>query len=372
MARSARHYVENLFEKADIQINGSRPWDVQVHNDNLFDRIVHHGSIGLGEAYMDKWWDAQALDQFFAHLLQIDIQQEVKMTPHLLWLLLSNRLFNRQNVTKARIVGERHYDAGNDIYQAMLDDRMVYTCGYWKDANTLNEAQEAKLDLICKKIGLEEGMHVLDIGCGWGSFAKFAAQHYGATVTGVTISKEQATLGSKLCENLPVDIRLQDYRSIEGTFDRIVSIGMFEHVGYKNYRVFMEKTRELLKDDGLFLLHTIGGNRSVISTDPWLDKYIFPGGMLPSIAQIGAAIENIFVMEDWHNFGSDYDKTLMAWFENFDAAWPDLQTTYNERFYRMWAYYLLSCAGSFRARRNQLWQIILSPKGTPGGYTSIR
>jgi len=245
----------------------------------------------------------------------------------------------------------------------MLDSGMTYTCGYWQNATTLDEAQEAKLDLICRKLELEPGMRVLDIGCGWGSFARYAAEHYGAAVTGLTISGEQAEMAKEHCRGLPVDILLQDYREVSGTFDRVLSIGMFEHVGYKNYRTYMEITRRCLKDDGIALIQTIGGNRSTTASNPWLSKYIFPNSMLPSIAQIGAAMEGIFVMEDWHNFGPHYDKTLMAWYANFENAWPKHRDRYGERFYRMWKFYLLSCAGTFRSRLNQLWQITMTPPG---------
>lgn len=372
MTQYAQRRVEALLERADIKIGGDRSWDVTVHNQAVFGAVLRHGSLGLGEAYVAGWWDTEALDQCFVRLLRAGLEQHIKRNPALIYTNVMNLLTNRQRVSRAFEIGERHYDIGNDVYRAMLDDRLTYTCGYWRGANTLLEAQEAKLDFVCRKLGLQKGMTVLDIGCGWGSFAKFAAEKYGVRVTGITVSKQQVELGTKLCQGLPVDIRLQDYRDVSGTFDRVVSLGMFEHVGYKNYRTYMEISRRLLKPDGIFLLHTIGSNVSRISGDPWIDAYIFPAGVLPSIAQIGRAIEDVFVMEDWHSFGADYDKTLMAWFENFHAAWPQLKNKYNKRFYRMWKYYLLTCAASFRVRRIQLWQIILSPRGIPGGYTSVR
>ena len=147
---------------------------------------------------------------------------------------------------------------------------------------------------------------------------------------------------------------------------------MFEHVGYKNYTTFMRIVRNCLKDRGLFLLQTIGGIESVTSNDPWIERYIFPNSMLPSAKQICSAIEGVFVLEDWHRFGPDYDKTIMEWFQNFHDSWDILKQYYDERFYRMWKYYLLSCAGSFRARKNELWQLVLSANGVPGGYRSMR
>ena len=304
-------------------------------------------------------------------LVSANIQDKVKPWRAFLPIMTAH-LFNQQRTVKAFEIGERHYDIGNDLYARMLDKRLTYTCGYWKDSTNLDDAQTAKLDLVCQKIGLTSGMRVLDIGCGWGSFAKFAAEKYGAVVTGITVSKEQVRLAEELCAGLPVDIRLQDYREITGTFDRVVSLGMFEHVGVKNYQTYMEVVHRVLPDHGLFLLHTIGGNRSVHSNDPWIEKYIFPNSLLPSITQIARASEELFVMEDWHNFGADYDKTLMAWHENISRAWPLISEKYNERFQRMWNFYLLSCAASFRSRTNQLWQIVFSKGGVIDGYRSLR
>lgn len=363
--------VHQLLNLAGILINGPQPWDIQVHNDCFYKRVLADGSLGFGEAYMDGWWDCEDLAELVNRLLRAHLEEKISSLSVLKSVLIA-KLTNRQNKSKAFEIGEHHYDLGNDLYEAMLDERMVYTSGYWKDADNLNDAQEAKLDLVCRKIGLKEGMRVLDVGCGWGSFAKFAVENYGASVVGITVSKEQIELATQHCEGLPIEIRLQDYRDVGESFDHIISLGMFEHVGYKNYRTYMEVAHRCLKDDGLFLLHTIAGNLSVTSTDPWIDKYIFPNSMLPSAKQIAEAAEGLFVMEDWHNFGPDYDKTLMAWFQNFDSHWESLKHRYDERFYRMWKFYLLSCAGTFRSRKNQLWQIVFSKNGVPGGYTSLR
>jgi len=309
---------------------------------------------------------------FFERLLQAKVDEKVKGDWRMLFQIATHILLNPQRKSKSFEVGKQHYDLGNDLYDAMLDARKTYTCGYWKEACNLDEAQEAKLDLVCKKIGLKPGQKVLDIGCGWGSFAKFAAEKYGASVVGITISEEQIKLAKELCAGLPVEFILQDYRDIQGSFDHIVSLGMFEHVGYKNYRTYMQVVHDHLKDDGLFLLHTIGTNESVTANDPWIEKYIFANSMLPSIKYIGGSIEKLFRMEDWHNFGTDYDKTLLAWFENFERSWKKLEPSYGKSFYRMWKFYLLSAAATFRCRSNQLWQIVLSKNGVPGGYRSIR
>jgi cyclopropane-fatty-acyl-phospholipid synthase len=357
--------VRELLEPTGIEINGTRPYDIQVHEPGFYSRALVEGELGLGESYMDGWWDCEALDEAIYRILRADLESQVRGNLKLLWHSLQGRFFNRQRGRRAFEVGQKHYDVGNRLYQKMLDRRMVYTCGYWRNASTLEEAQEAKLDLVCRKVGLEPGMKVLDLGCGWGSFAKYAAEKYGVEVTGVTVSKEQVKLGRELCAGLPVDLRLEDYREVTGTYDRVVSIGIMEHVGWKNYRSYMEVVKRTMKEDGIAFIHTIGGNTSTTATTAWTNKYIFPNGMIPSISQLGRAMEGLFVMEDWHNFGPDYDRTLMAWYRNFETAWPELREEYGERFFRMWRFYLLSAAAGFRSRRNQLWQIVMTRIGRP-------
>jgi len=360
-----RTRIEKLFAPADIAVNGNRPWDITVHNGDLFRRLLAHGSLGLGESYMDVWWDCERIDQLVCRLFGAGIDQQVR-TGGMVLAAITARLFNRQSPSRSLRVGTDHYDIGNDLYERMLDSRMVYSCAIWQEADTLDAAQERKLDLICRKLRLEPGMRLLDIGCGWGGLAAFAAERYGAEVTGVTISREQVSLAGQRCRGLPVEIRFQDYRDLNEPFDRIVSVGMFEHVGYKNYRTFMTVVHRCLRQEGLFLLQTIGGNTSVTTSDPWIERYIFPNGLLPSAAQITAAIEGLFFLEDWRNFAPEYDLTLMEWWRRFEEAWPDLAIRYGERFHRMWRYYLLSCAGAFRARANQLWQIVLTRDGSGG------
>ncbi len=366
-----RATVDRLLDPADVRIDGDRPWDMQVHNEDFCRRVLAQGSLGLGEAYMDGWWDCQRLDLFFERILRCQLDRKVVPARDKLRMLQA-RLTNSGRRALAFHIGRHHYDLGNRLYGAMLDRRMIYSGAYWKGAEDLDQAQEDKLDLIASKLDVRPGMKVLDIGCGWGGTARFLARRHGVAVTGITVSAEQATEARRRCAGLPVEIRLQDYRDIEGVYDRIVSVGMIEHVGAKNYPIFFETVRRHLADDGLFVLQTIGGNRSASSTDAWIERYIFPNSMLPSARQLSQAAEPYFVMEDWHGFGTDYDRTLMAWHDNFERHWPELQDLYDSRFQRMWRYYLLSCAGCFRARQIQLWQIVYSPAGVAGGYRAPR
>jgi len=366
-----RDAVESLLNGTDVALNGAHPWDIQVRDDNFFQRVLARGSLGVGEAYMDGEWDCERLDEMLYRLFRSQAEQHLP-TFMQLWATLSARIFNPQTPGRSFKVGQQHYDIGDDLYARMLDPGMIYSCAYWRDAQTLEDAQVAKLDLVCRKLRLEPGMNVLDIGCGWGGAAHFAAERYGVKVTGVTVSRNQARTAAERCKHLPVNILLQDYRSITGRFDRVYSLGMFEHVGFRNYQTYFQTVRRVLDSEGLFLLHTIGSNTSLEANDPWIERYIFPNSLLPSIAQIAASSERQFVMEDWHSFGPYYDRTLLSWHERFRAAWPDLAPRYGERFRRMWEYWLLASAASFRARRIQLWQVLLSPGGAAGGLAEVR
>jgi cyclopropane-fatty-acyl-phospholipid synthase len=370
---AAARQVAEVFALAGIQIGGARPWDLHVHDERFYARLLAGGNLAAGESYMDGWWDAEALDELCARVHGAKLSALVGGWERL-WLSLKSRICNRQRRSQAAKVAHQHYDLGNDVYQAMLDRRMQYTCAYWKDAATLDQAQENKLRLICRKLQLQPGMTVLELGGGFGGLAQFMASEYGCRVVMYNISAAQVAYARVCCHGLPVRIEEKDYREAARetqTFDRVVSVGLCEHIGEKNYRGFLELAHRRLSPGGLFLLHTIGGNASSTCTDPWIDKYIFPNGMAPSVAQLGKAMEACWVVEDWHNFGPDYDPTLMAWWHKFDRAWPVLQRLYGDRFYRMWKYYLLGCAGGFRARQLQLWQLVLS-KGDIASYTPVR
>lgn len=362
----ARKIIEDLLQGTDIQINGSRPYDIQVHNENFYERVIREGALGLGESYMDGWWDVEALDQFIDRVLRAQLDKKVTGSSlKVKWYFLRSKIFNLQNKRRAKQVTEQHYDLGNDFYEAMLDEYMNYTCAYWKNADNLDQAQINKMELICKKLHLQPGMKILELGCGWGGFARYAAEKYGVEVTGYNLSKEQVAYARQVTKGLPVKIIHDDYRNATGTYDRVISIGIMEHVGYKNYRTYMELVNRTLKDDGIAFIHTIGSNESTTTANPWTEKYIFPNGMLPSIAQLSKAMEDLFVIEDIQNIGPHYDKTLMAWYHNFNQHWPKFRDRYGDRFYRMWKYYLLSSAGGFRARQTQLWQIVFTKVGAP-------
>jgi cyclopropane-fatty-acyl-phospholipid synthase len=366
--------VEDLARPAGIEIDGSGPGAVRVLNDQVYAVALTGGFVGLRDAYVDGWWDADHLDVVTERMLSHRVPLRWASRARMLVGALSGHLSNRQRRSR-NAQSRRHYDLGNDLYRAMLDRRLMYSCAYWREAKTLDEAQEHKLALVCRKLGLERGMRVLDIGCGWGGFAKFAAERHGVSVVGITISPEQAGLAAEACAGHPISIRLHDYRDLDASkerFDRIVSLGMLEHVGHKNYRRYLSVARRKVAADGLVLIQTIGGNASKTSYDAWMNENVFPNVLLPSTAQIAAAAEGLFVVEDWHNLGADYDPTLMCWFENFERSWPELRARYGERFHRIWKCYLLTCAGSFRARVNQVWQILLSPSGVPGGHRPVR
>jgi len=363
----AEGIIRELFSLADIQIGGTRRGDIQVKDQRFYERTLRGASLGFGEAYMDEWWETDALDVTIDKVMRANLKQKISGSWKLKALTAKALLLNLQSKQRSGASVEAHYDIGNDLYTRMLDERMVYTCGYWKTAKTLQEAQDHKLDLVARKVGLKPGMRVLDMGCGWGGMASWAAEKYGCKVLGVSLSKDQVALGNELWgpkgKKLDVELKLMDYRDVTGTFDRVISIGMMEHVGPKNHRTMMECINARLADDGVALVHTIANNRSLRHGTPWVEKYIFPNAVAPSMAQIGRALEGLFVLEDLHNIGPDYDPTLMAWWDNFDRTYSEISHKYDRRFYLMWKFYLLAAAGASRSRDGQLYQVVLTKTG---------
>jgi len=367
-----KELVTTLLKSVGITVNGYNPWDMQIHDDRVYPMVLREAALGLGESYMNGWWDCEELDKFISLLLQGNLKKYAKRNRVFLAKLLISKIFNFQSPARSFEVGEIHYDIDVDFYSSMLDSKLNYSCGYWKNVDTLEEAQLAKLELTCQKLYLQPGMKVLDIGCGWGAFAKYAARNYGVDVVGVTVSQSQAEWAQQNCSGLPVDIRFQDYREIDENFDRVVSIGMFEHVGCKNYKTYFNLVNKCLSEDGLFLLHTIGMNGPEHGVDEWVVKYIFPNAMLPAAAEILTASSGLLTLEDWHTFGSDYYKTLQAWQNNLNNNWQKLSYKYDDRFKRMFDYFLMYFAGGFRAEYTQLWQLVFSKRPRLIDYVSIR
>ncbi|MBU2226429.1 MAG: cyclopropane fatty acyl phospholipid synthase [Proteobacteria bacterium] len=359
-----RELLSQWLAETGVRVDGPDPWDIQVRDDRFYARVLKDGSLGLGESYMEGWWDCRRIDEFICRLLRGKMEEKIRGNPlKYLMSYISAWLFNLQSRARSGMVARRHYDLEDGLFFSFLDPYHQYSCAYFQGTDDLEEAQKKKMDLICRKIDLQREDHVLDIGCGWGGFARYAAEQYGCTVTAVNISKEQIHYAVELCKKLPVQILNEDYRQIRGSFDQIVSVGMFEHVGWKNYRTFMKVVHRCLKEKGVFLLQTIGSNISRFNCDPWIHRYIFPNGMLPSIDQIAKAAERLFVIEDIHNLGTHYERTLISWNERFQKAWNRLAERYDQRFKRMWEYYLLSSAGAFRARHIQVWQIVMTRTG---------
>ena len=363
-ASLAQATLQELFASADIRLGGNRPWDIRVLDERFYRVVLAGGTLGFGESYMDAWWECDAIDEMSCRAIRARLEERAPLNIPTALAIAGSFLFNLQTRRRSRGVGKQHYDVGNDLFECMLDPSMQYSCAWFRDTDDLAQAQREKMDLICRKLGLEEGMSLLDIGCGWGGLARHAAEHYGCRVVGITISEQQRRYAADSCRGLPVEIRLQDYREVSEEFDRVVSVGMLEHVGAKNYRQYMKKVFQILRQGGVFLCQSIAGNYSSLYTDPWVVRYIFPNSMLPSAAQVAKASEKLLVLEDVQNLGADYEKTLKAWESNFTRSWDRFESRYGERFYRMWRFYLLSCAGAFRARSLQLFQFVFSKGGT--------
>jgi cyclopropane-fatty-acyl-phospholipid synthase len=368
--------LEAILQEADIELDGSRPWDIEVRDERFYDRVFRDSDMGVGESYVAGWWDCAKLDELAERVLEHDLYRHAGAGWRC-WLVgIRGRLFNLQSRSRAPEVARAHYDLGNGFFQELLGSTMAYSCADWSRARNLEQAQQDKFDVICRKLHLRRGQKLLDIGCGWGGLARHAAVNYGCQVTGITISKAQEEHASALCRELPVRIFCWDYRDGRlgglGLFDRIVSVGMFEHVGWKNYRRYMSVVSDLLRDDGLFLLHTIGVSRPS-TVGFWLERNIFPNSELPRMVHIVGAIDELFVVEDWQNVGAYYDQTLMAWHANLDLYAQRHSLSRDSAFYRRWAFYLLTCAGLFRVRnRAQLWQIVMSKRGIRHGYRAVR
>jgi cyclopropane-fatty-acyl-phospholipid synthase len=374
--------VAAALEASGIRLNPANPapWDILVRDEKQFaNRVLSpfkNGLTELGDMYVDGIWECEDIAGFFHRCLSSGLNARFYHSLPNVLQYWTGRLLNGQTKPRSARDISTHYSLG-PVFEVTLDSTMAYTCGYWKEGVTnLEEAQLAKYDLACRKLQLEPGMEILDTGCGWGGFLKFAAERYGVgRGLGISISQDQIDIAIRRCEGLPVSIIFKDYRDLAGTFDRVSSFGMLEHVGPKNYRTYCEKVHEVLKPGGLFLLHTFGNiNPAPTLRTPeveWVTNHIFPGLVNPSYGQIGAASDGLFTLLDVQEFGAYYDPTLMAWHENFVNGWPSIKHLYDERFYRKWRYYLLICAGAFRSGNFRLWQTVFG-KDYPGVYRAMR
>ena len=360
--------VTSLFASAGIGIDGGGSVAIHVNDPRFYAAVLRDGELGMGESYMDGWWDCDAIDELATRFIASGLLKQAYRSPGVVFYALMARLARVGSRERAFDVGRRHYDLGNDLFEAMLDRRMIYSCAYWPDAATLEEAQDAKLDLVCRKLGLKPGQRILDLGCGWGGFASYAAERYGVSVMGVTVSREQAEFAQRRVARLPVEIRLCDYRDITGEFDHVVSIAMIEAVGLRYLETFFATVARTLRPGGRFLLHGFFANEPLGPQHArWLDRYIFPGGAAPTLWQVLKAAQGRLAVEALQRLDG-YDRTIGEWERRFLAAWPALSKRYDERFYRMWRFYLGISRGIFRARLCHVWHIVFSHE-LPGGAT---
>jgi len=366
-------------------VDGLNQWDPQVRDDDFFGMVAGDGMLGLGNAYVKGYWECEDLFEFFCRAIRGGLLEFMADSPVMKALMTAYRTTNRQSQTQAKKNVVAHYDRGNDLFEAFLGKTMAYTCAVWdnpldlEEGETLDEAQERKLDRICQKLHLESGMRVLDIGCGWGPFMRYVAGHFEVEVVGITLSAEQIAYiekrngGFKHSGSLPIKAVLADFRTFDaGKFDRVLSIGMFEHVGRKNHEEYFKAVDRCLESDGLSLIHCFGkSDPRVPLIDPWTEKHIFPGMELPTVVDITTAMEGAFNLLDLEEMGQHYPKTLLAWSANFDCNWEQI-SHYGEEFRRMWRYYLLSCAAVFHVRKVLLWQVVFARKEDGQLYEPVR
>ena len=348
------------------------PITIKLLKENLNWKLVLDPEIEFPEAYMrnEILIENASLKEFLMDLVKNLGRREVNSASYIskkifqLWRYLSN--FNLPG--KSRKNAEHHYDIGGEkgekLYDIFLDrDHRLYSCAYWKnDTKTLEEAQKNKINHIVKKLDIKHGQRVLEVGCGWGGMAFEIAKQKGCEVKGISLSKNQIKYCKDKAKELGLDnqvsFELADYREINGEYDRIYSVGMFEHVGKKFYKAFFESMNRLLKDDGIFLLHTIGVVDKPSPPNKFINKYIFPGGVCPSFSQIIEPIEKTgLIVSDTETLIRHYDKTLESWLERFLAKKNLVKDLFDEKFVKMWEFYLASCAAAFRYRDLAVFQL---------------
>ena len=348
------------------------PVTVKLLKENLNWKLILDPELEFPEAYMrgEIIIENASLKEFLMDLVKNLGRREVNSASYIskrifqLWRYLSN--FNLPGKSRKNV--EHHYDIGGEkgekLYDIFLDrDHRLYSCAYWKnDTKTLEEAQKNKINHIVKKLDIKQGQKILEVGCGWGGMAFEIAKQKGCEVLGISLSKNQINYCKKKAKDLGLDnqvsFKLADYREIQGKYDRIYSVGMFEHVGKKFYKAFFESMNKLLKDDGIFLLHTIGVVDKPSPPNKFINKYIFPGGVCPSFSQIIEPIEKTgLIVADTETLIRHYDKTLESWLERFLGKRQEVKDLFDEKFVKMWEFYLASCAAAFRYRDLAVFQL---------------
>jgi len=337
-----------------------------IKSDEALRRALRDGALGFGESFMDGEWDTNDIEGFCNNLLKLEgVEKELgwRALPLLGSLLLgaaSSRLIPRNTLTSAPKNVSHHYNISNKLYEKMLGPTMMYSSAYFtKPGMSLDEAQREKMRLLAQKLDLRPGHRFLEIGFGWGSMAHFLATEYGVSVTAVSLSAEQLAFAKEHRAHPNVEFLLQDYRTLQAgakPFDRIISVEMIEHVGRKHLPDFFAKCDELMVDDGVMVIQSIGcAIWKVMVGKSFIEKYIFPGCEPPQQTDF-ADVASRWHLEDWQGFGKDYARTMRLWCANL-KNWEGLEE-FDDRFRRMWEYYLLSCAGSFDRRRTKVWQLV--------------
>jgi cyclopropane-fatty-acyl-phospholipid synthase len=355
----ARPLVAAVLRTAGIHLGGDQPWDVQVTDPRFYSSVLLRGSLGFGESYMRGWWHVEDLEEVAYRLSRAGLHWVARALPPHLVALAAASFSNRQTRTDSVNLVDRHYNLGNDLFRGFLGRSMVYSCAYFDDTESLDRAQELKLDLICRRLGLKAGERLLDIGGGWGEFARHAALHYGCHVTSINIADEQIRHARERCAGLPVEIVKCDYRDLRGSFDKVAVIAMLTHVGHSNYRRFMTIVHDCLATGGRVLVETLGSRISKVNCEPWTNRYIFPGGVVPSLRQIDRAADGLLARTEVTEFGHHYVPTLRSWNANLHASWPQLAGRYPETTRLMLGYFFLTVAGAFRAGHLKYWHVQL-------------
>lgn len=377
-----KSHVISFLEKAGIAIGGPNDFDIHVNDDRFYEMFFKDRTVGAGEAYTEGFWDVKDLKLLAEKIfLSGKLDHQYGFLNNLIY-----QLNKAQGKLKALFDIKKTYDHNIELYRAMLDKRLLYTCAYWNNIDysvaNLDLAQEQKLELVCQKLGLHQqpkGQSILDYGCGFAGFAKYAHEKYGAKVVGITISKLQYKVAKEICKGLPIEIRFQDYRDIPKgeLYDHLVALGIIEHITVKNAREFILNAKSHLKNekyqDNRFVLHGMFTNGTEHRIDPWMEKYIFPGAEIFTFKHLFDMIHGVFYCQDFHPFGPDYSLTADAWYQRLEMNYGNLlPSEQNNEFMRTFEFYLKTASASFLTQRNNLMQMVLTHGPVINGLEPVR